>query len=316
MGSIGARDVSYLTPLVVRFRLDGTRSISPYLALLLARDEDTSTILPGSPNRAGIQHNFETTRRLVRESYEEHAGCELFREDGIDSPVAWLSLHVAHQADAGAWLYFDGQRLVSLVERAPRLVEAVLHDRLDTFLAFTSAYGYPALPAPHDFHRFACVEAAETWIAETLSRLEVRALPVRRASGEDVMLWQASGAGPDHGRRYLAHFDGRSRELCTSREHEPYEILNDLSEEIDGGHLRTCATCRSFRFSGMSRDMSGGSMGYCDRRRVAARASRLAFEGMDTKPSHKTIVSVFDTCPSHEVVLDADREIPYLARSR
>ncbi len=316
MGPIGAVDVSHLTPLVVRFRLDGSRAISPYVALLLAGGEDTSTILPEAPNRAGIQHNFEAARRRVRASYEEHAGSELFREASVGSPAAWLAFHAAHQADPGAWLYFDGQRLASLVERAPQRVEVMLHEGLDAFLAFTSAYGYPALPGPDAITCFACVEAAETWIGGALARVEVRALPVRREEGEGFILLQACGVGPDHDRRFFVHLDGRSREVRIGRDHEPYALLNDLSEALSDGYVRTCATCRSFRFSGMSRDMSGGSMGYCERRREAARASGIAFSGVDTVPPHLTTISVYDTCAAHELVLDADRAIPYLARSR
>src|SRR4051812_43823228 len=42
---------------------------------------------------------------------------------------------------------------------------------------------------------------------------------------------------------------------------EPYRVLNELRPQ--GFVLTVCATCEHFRFSGMARDMSAGSRGYC-----------------------------------------------------
>jgi hypothetical protein len=42
---------------------------------------------------------------------------------------------------------------------------------------------------------------------------------------------------------------------------EPYAVLNYLPRILAGVEADTCATCRSFRFSGLSRDMSGGWIG-------------------------------------------------------
>lgn len=69
---------------------------------------------------------------------------------------------------------------------------------------------------------------------------------------------------------------------------EPYAFLNRL--DLDGFRPRCCATCALFRFSGMSRDMSGGATGYCDRRREDPRAML----------PDDALVSVFDSCALHE----------------
>jgi hypothetical protein len=42
---------------------------------------------------------------------------------------------------------------------------------------------------------------------------------------------------------------------------EPYRVLYQLRP--DGFHVEACATCKHFRFSGLTRDWSAGSRGYC-----------------------------------------------------
>jgi hypothetical protein len=42
---------------------------------------------------------------------------------------------------------------------------------------------------------------------------------------------------------------------------EPYKVLNEPRPE--GFRVEACATCVSFRFSGMTRAMAGGAAGYC-----------------------------------------------------
>jgi hypothetical protein len=79
----------------------------------------------------------------------------------------------------------------------------------------------------------------------------------------------------------------------------------------EGEVVQACATCVAFRFSGMSRDSSGGTRGWCRRRLEAARASGLPMPGLDVRPRYGTIVSVFDRCLEHEPIADEDREVPF-----
>lgn len=46
-----------------------------------------------------------------------------------------------------------------------------------------------------------------------------------------------------------------------STEPEPFEVFATLRPS--GFRLEVCATCSHFRFSGLTRDWSGGSRGYC-----------------------------------------------------
>jgi hypothetical protein len=92
---------------------------------------------------------------------------------------------------------------------------------------------------------------------------------------------------------------------------DAYTVLNELPGRLEGEVVQACATCVAFRFSGMSRDSSGGTRGWCRRRLEAARASGLPMPGLDVRPRYGTIVSVFDRCLEHEPIADEAREIPF-----
>ena len=85
-------------------------------------------------------------------------------------------------------------------------------------------------------------------------------------------------------------------------EFEPYAVLNHLATVLPGVEADTCATCCSFAFSGMSRDMSGGWMGYCRHPDAQEAPDRSG------PPS----VSVSDRCDRYTMVLDVNRKHPYL----
>jgi hypothetical protein len=84
-------------------------------------------------------------------------------------------------------------------------------------------------------------------------------------------------------------------------EKEPYRVLNELRPQ--GFVLMVCATCEQFRFSGLTRDWSAGSSGYCS----LALKYRNSFDLSDR-------VSVDYWCSEYRFIADEDRRSPYIKR--
>lgn len=310
-------DVARLGDHLLRFRLASPRQPTPYHRLLLEGGTDTRSILPDAPNRAGIQLNFDNMSRLYRESFEKHKASPLAVYAGVSSPEDLLRHNVAHFCQPDA-LYTNGQVIVTMVSHARGVVSAAPHTTMRDGIAFSSAYE-PLTCLDIDRTRvFGDRQAAETWVRSELSTLKVRGVPMRRGEERRTLLLQPAGHRLDqHGATtlttWIAYFSGREERLRLERTEEPYALFNRL--DLDGFRADTCATCLHFRFSGMSRDMSGGSKGYCWLRRERAGASGFAARGMDVEPSFRTIIAVDETCDSHRFVEDADRPIPYGAQA-
>jgi hypothetical protein len=286
---------------LIRFQFAEERPISPYHRALLEGAEDAAGILPEAPNRPGILHNLDQLRRRFEETWKAHEASAALRFAGVGSPLDLVRLDIEHCCRP-RYVYMNGQTVMTLVERQARLFEVAPHRNLEDVLGFGSIYGPWTSVDPGRIRHYSSLSAAETWIRANLSSLSVRALSMVRGDEKRTLLLQDAGMKRD-GNGYpvevvFAHFEGQVKRFRLL-DQEPYEFLNRLV--LDGFRPEACATCRSFRFSGMSRDMSGGSKGYCSMRRERAQA-----------PSSMTVVSVFDACGEYSFIEDAAREFPYL----
>lgn len=313
---IPVADVARLGDHLLRFRLASPRQPTVYHRLFLDGGTDARSILPDAPNREGIQLNFDNMSRLYRESFEEHKDSRLAVHAGVSSPEDLLRLNVAHFCQPHA-LYTNGQAIVTMVLHAGGVVSAAPHRTMREGIAFSSEYEPLTCLETSRIQVFGDRQAAETWIQSELSTLEVRGIPMRRGEERRTLLLQPAGCrlnqyGAPTLMTWIAYFNGREERLRREPSEEPYAFFNQL--DVDGFRADTCATCSHFRFSGMSRDMSGGSKGYCWLRRERASASGLAADHMDVVPSFRTIIAVDDTCDGHRFIEDADRPIPYGAR--
>ena len=148
-------------------------------------------------------------------------------------------------------------------------------------------------------------ELAIRWLSD--AKEDKIAVRVHGSSG--TMTWRTWGwiAGPAGYRRKGLVLTVGDRSVWTElngwagAEFEPYAVLNQLATVLPGVEADTCASCCSFAFSGMSRDMSGGWKGYC--------RHPDAQEGPDRR---SPIVSVCERCVRHSVVLDSNRKHPYM----
>jgi hypothetical protein len=311
---VPAADVNHLGEHLIRFRLAAPLPVSPYHQLMLEGRTDLDSLFPGAPNRDGIQHNFAQLGRNLEAAFEANKGCEAIKRRGIYTPLAFLRFNVEHFCHP-QFLYTNGQSLVSLVQGSDELFEVAVHASIDNFRWFGSHYGPRSLLDPEGVRTFSSRQAAETWVHSHLSALHATTVSLIRGGEQRALLLQPAGTIYTRSpvRTYLAYHDGGVVKLRIGPG-EPYAFLNDF--ELDGFRAGTCATCRHFRFSGMSRSMSHGSKGYCGLRMERARAEGKTMTGRDTVPSSRLVVSVFDRCEAHEFIEDPQREIPYLAHSR
>lgn len=309
---VPTRDVRHLAPHLIRFEFTEPRPVSPYHQALLEGEDTGRSILPEAPNREGIDHNYRQLRAQIEGVFTAHQRSLAFTLAEVKSPADVVRLNIDHHCRP-RYVYTNGQTAVTLALRGERCLEVAPHPSMEQILGFGSVYGPWHLIDPAEIKCFSGLAAAETWITARLSKLSVRALPMLRGEQERALLLQHAGFRRDEKgyliETYLAHFEGRVTRLQIGHQ-EPYEFLNRLV--LDDFRVKSCATCKNFRFSGMSRDMSHGSSGYCLPRRTEAAASGLPRQGQDTTPSSSTVVSVFSGCEDYTFIEDAARPFPYL----
>jgi hypothetical protein len=191
------------------------------------------------------------------------------------------------------------------VQRNPARFELVYHPWLRDFNEFGGLQG-DLISAEHvlvasSFH------GAEQVAKKRLSVVKTWTLRLRKGVELDELVLQPAGSRTvTNGyslRTLIASFRADRFRVqiggppCGA--HEPYRVLNELRPE--GFIIEACATCLYFRFSGLTRDWSAGSAGYC------------------THPSEKKTehgpppsVSVRHYCPEYTFVADREREYPYI----
>jgi hypothetical protein len=237
---------------------------------------------------------------------------------GIIEPAQWRDVLVDHYCRP-QWLYTNGQAAYSLVERRGPRYEVARLPSLGSLHEFRTLHVRTLLD-PREVAEFGHQDGAETYVLERLSRLEVRAVPVRSGLRRRMLLLQECGTRPGGPDRppislMLAHVGGKTHLLQLQPDRrDAYTVLNELPALLDGDMVEACATCAGFRFSGKTRDDSSGTRGFCRRRLEAARASGLPMPRLDVKPRYGTTVSVFDRCRSYEAIRDEDREVPFCQR--
>jgi hypothetical protein len=300
VGEQATADVTYLGEHLVRFRFPRDRGPSASHRLLLEGGGDASCILPDAPNRAAVEHNLAQLRQELAQVFERDRSCRLLRAAGVDSAASFLRLNVEHFCRP-TWLYTNGQSLVSLVAAGRHAFDAVPHPDVARYLAFVSDWGgWPVLSA-RGGRRLASLAAAEIWVGERLSELKMRPVPLARGRETRTLLLQPAGEVPSgHGRvsTFIAHHGpGPQRLRVGAGELEGFLVAFDA----DGFRPRVCATCTRYQPSGMSRDMSGGTAGYCEAREQEARESGLPQAGLETDPPFHALVSILDSCADHDL---------------
>ena len=295
-----ARDVAHLGDALIRFRFAAPRPPSPYHRYLLHNGRDPATILPSAPNRGAVAHNLEQIRTALRDAFASQRTRPLLSRAGVASPADYLRFCVDHFCEP-RWLYVNGQAAVSVVDRRG-VFEAIVHRSLDDYLGFASSYGpWPALDGMRGA-RFSQFAAAEAWIGQQLSHVRIEPLSLRRGGERRTAFLQAAGRRASPGgvvRTFLLHFADRTRREQVIPEGS-YAFLNGI--DLDGFRAASCATCSRFSFSGMSRDMSAGTRGYCG----------LRSDDPEAQVPEHALVSVFDACGQHDFIEDAARPAPYL----
>jgi len=150
---------------------------------------------------------------------------------------------------------------------------------------------------------------AEKLACEWLSNFHESRIAVRYQGKPAMMCWRHWGwvPGPDGYRKIGLVLSLANRKVWSELDlwpfgpFEMYAVLNRLETVFPGAKADTCATCPSFAFSGMLRDMGSGTKGYC-----------MHPERTQTADDRPPVMSVLDRCDFCTIVRDADREIPYL----
>lgn len=299
----------------VRFAYPQPREVPACWAMVLDPEPELGRLLPDAPDRAAVASLLEGLRYALVESFERGRGSALFATAGIDDPAGWRDVLLDHYCRP-KWLYTNGQVVYSLVERPGPRYELARLPSLASLHEFRTLY-VRELPDPREVMEFGHEDGAETHVLGRLAEVQVRTLPLVRGKERRMLLLQACGTRPGGpGERaislWLAHMGGATLLLETQPDRrDAYTVLNELPGRRDGEVVQACATCVAFRFSGMSRDSSGGMRGWCRKRLEAARASGLPMPGLDVRPRYGTIVSVLDRCREHEPIADEDREVPF-----
>lgn len=304
-----------LDGLCVRFCYPQAREVPLHWALVLDAGPDITHLEPETADRQAVATRLEGLRYALYESFEQGQGCALFETMGITDPARWRDVLLDHYCRP-QWLYTNGQKAFSLVERAGPRFEVGRLPSLSSLHEFCTL-DVRILLDPREVADFGHQDGAETHVLEQLSQVEVRMLPLRNGLERRMLLLQPSGVRPGGPGQaditlMIAHVAGRSYLLQMQPDRcDAYTVLNELPDLLGHGVVEACATCSGFRFSGTSRGASGGTRGFCRRRLEAARASGLPMPGLDVRPRYGTTVSVFDRCRAYVPIEDEYREVPF-----
>lgn len=304
-----------LDGLCVRFCYPRAREIPLHWTIVLETEPQTAQLEPEVTDRATVADRLEGLRHALYQSFEQGQGSALFETMGIVDPARWRDVLLDHYCRP-QWLYTNGKAAFSLVERQGPRFEVARLPSLASLHEFRTL-DVRTLLDPREVVEFGHQDGAEAHVLEHLSQVTVRMLTLRDGLERRILLLQDCGVRPGGPERaditlMIAHVAGRSYLLQMQPDRcDAYTVLNDLPDLLEQGVAEACATCSGFRFSGTSRDSSGGTRGFCRRRLEAARASGLPMPGLDVRPRYGTTVSVFDRCRSYEMIDDEEREVPF-----
>ena len=300
------RDVRYLNDHLLRFRLERPREPSAYHRFFLGEYSSADELFPEAPNQKAVEYNLASFAKELDAGLVRTRDCHFVEGTAIRSRRDLMAFNVDHYCNP-TYLYTNGQAIISLVMRNQDRFELAYHPRLPAFCRFNSDYGVGILIVPDNVRSATSFDDAERMAQEVLSRVATYTLRVQKGLELGELMLQPAGSGRDthgdHLETLIATFRGDSFRLQMGGprwgDNEPYRVLNEFRPA--GFVLVVCATCEHFRFSGMARDMSSGSAGYC------THPSR-----MNSGLSPSNIVSVRDWCPEYRFVADQERETPYL----
>lgn len=303
-----ASDVQYLNDHLLRFRLVSTRDASTYHRFFLGEYSSADKLFPGAPDRKAVEYNLASLAKALDAGLARMRERPFVEGTAIRSRQDLMTFNVDHFCRP-TYLYTNGQANVSLVKRNQDRFELAYHPSLRDFWTFGSDYEIGILIEPDNVQVARSFEGAERLAQERLFKVATYTLRVQTGTELDQLVLQPAGSrGDTHGyplETLIAAFRGDGFRVQMGGppcgDNEPYRVLNEFRPA--GFALVVCATCEHFRFTGMTRDMSGGNRGYC------------------TSPSKENgklglsnIVSVRDWCPEYRFVMDQERKIPYLSR--
>ena len=293
-------DVEEIAPMLVTYR--PTHQYSPTLLHreMLKPSPKPAELHPDAPNRGAVEHNLRESIRGF-----ERAFVECRKIESGHRLANWkdlLRLNIQH-VTAAERHYTNGQATVTSV-RAVEGLSVGLHASMERFR--DDHVAVPSLVA-HALAMVTTEVAARDLATHWLGSVEEKEVPVLVEGRRRSMKWRAWGSAPSaygyRARGLLLTIEGRSAwtelDEWAGGRFEPYAVLNSLPKTLGEVEADACATCRSFRFSGLSRDMSGGWGGYC-------------MHSDRTSDGGPPPVRVHERCEHHAMILDSDRERPYL----
>ena len=277
----------YLNDFIIRFEYAESVQILKFYDMILTNDRDTSQLFPGAPNREAVEYNFNNAIKGFQTEFNQFDS-RLKRSKKLTSFQDLLQRNVNHVYNP-EFVYTNGQQIITVQKHADTY-ELALHRSYSAFIDFFSEYNQSlSLESLEDFDKLSDLELI---VRRNLSRLELTMLNVFKKQSHKVGFLQQVRHLPSY--THYLHFKGQIIPITINRENEAYTVLNSLPELIEGYQIKACASCKHFAFSGLSRDMSEGSMGYC----------QLKFK-MNEKTgvkqsSPEAIVSVFDECDKYQ----------------
>ena len=298
-----AKDVVFINDQLIRFKLAISRQSSAYQKFLLGEYSSPNQIFPSAPNREGVEYNLASITKELDVGFAGMRDKPLGASGILRSRRDFLLFNIDHFCHP-TYVYTNGQAIVSVVRRDDRRFEIVHHRSLSDFNGFDSEYDQPDFISADKVTIAASFRDAEWDARQKLSTVKTREFRMRKGGELDHLILQSTGSRTDKSGYPIEVYIGRFRgqefrvEMGGGEEHEPYRTLNELHR--DGFVVEACATCKYFQFSGMSRDMSSGSRGYC----------RHSSHGGETNTLG--VVSVTYYCKWYTFCSDDKRPIPFM----
>lgn len=273
-------EVRFIEPHIARFKYVLEPIIPDVVRVLI------EGITPDAPKRSAVEYNHKTSTRQLRKVFDSYGDWPT--QAGFDTWNRLLEFNVRHIYRPD-FIYTNGQSVVTRIDRDGS-VELVAHNRGDGIRAFL---GLDSI-AVHDFTFDAegltqtdSEESAEDAIRETLEAVEALQLTATDGTREVPATFLPVVYGFAG---YVAKVGDRKHLM--NRGHSDFLAiqLREIPKHFDGFYPKCCGPCTNLRMSGMSMDMSQGSMGYCESRMRSREDDRF-------KPDD--VVHVMDICDSY-----------------
>lgn len=288
--------IQYLPNKLIRFELKSEGKISEYMRFFLGEQLSADGRFPAVQNRKALDSNLASLAKKLDASLARMSGHLGFEH--IVSRRDLLVFNMDHFCRP-ACIYSNGQTAVTIVPRERNRFEVAYHGSLSHFREFLSDFSWPdCLIHPAGVSIEAGFEKAErvalkllTWTIRLRNGAEIEEVTLVPEEDESLL-----DGYPLH--TVIAAFRERKIKLrfggppCGPK--EAFRVLNEFRP--DGFVVEACATCIHFRFSGMTRDWSAGSAGYC----TLSASLRDRKSGAPPPP----IVSVFHSCRDYKMATE------------